>query len=177
MTAAAMDGDREICLAAGMDDYITKPVRLDAIADILTRWVTMQKSVEDEPVRNEVTPVEGSIEALDGSQIDLLRSLDDGDGAVLGEIVEQFLTQTEGSRAEIERAIADGDGPAVERCAHTLRGASANIGAVGLASVCAQMEQRGRAGELGGAALLVPDFDTEFMRVRGALNLLLEPSA
>ena len=39
MTAAAMEGDREMCLAAGMDDYITKPVRLEAIAEVLERWV------------------------------------------------------------------------------------------------------------------------------------------
>ena len=142
MTAAAMDGDREICLAAGMDDYITKPVRLEAIAAVLTRWVANKTSeivTGLDEVRRELP---APFETLDQSQIELLRSLDDGDGAVLGEIIDQYLSQTDEGREVLARAVSEMDGVALKRAAHTLRGASANIGASALAAVCAEMEDR-----------------------------------
>jgi PAS domain S-box-containing protein len=170
MTAAAMEGDRETCLAAGMDDYITKPVRLEAIATVLARWIARPA-----PAQSTAGPGPGSDDrpdALDPTQIEILRSLDDGDGAVLGEIIDQFLTQTAEGRDELFRVVGTGDSPAVERAAHTLRGASANVGAKPLSAICAELEQRGRAGQLDEAGGLVDQFDAEFERVRAALRSL-----
>ena len=172
MTAAAMDGDRDTCLAAGMDDYITKPVRLEAIIAVLDRWVARPAPREAAADRATPSPTAGLSDPLDPTQIGILRSLDDGDGAVLSEIIDQFLTQTAEGREELFRVVTEGDAPALERAAHTLRGASANVGATGLASVCAEMEMQGRAGHADGLAGLVERFDTEFARVRDALNSL-----
>jgi HPt (histidine-containing phosphotransfer) domain-containing protein len=109
---------------------------------------------------------------LDKAQIELLRSLDDGDGAVLGEIIDQYLTQTVEGRGELVRAIGEGDTQALERAAHKLRGASANVGAIVLVEICAELEARGHAARLGGATGLVERFDAEFARARDALNLV-----
>ncbi|HEY5456999.1 MAG TPA: response regulator [Acidothermaceae bacterium] len=172
MTAAAMDGDREVCLAAGMDDYITKPVRQDAIAAVLQRWVAQPSTSETPPQDSRPTPVSGQPDTLDPSQIEMLRSLDDGDGAVLGEIIDEYLTQTAQGRGELVRVVGERDTRALERAAHTLRGSSANVGATALAAVCAQIETLARISQLDDAADLIQRFDTEFARARDALTQL-----
>ena len=173
MTAAAMDGDRETCLAAGMDDYITKPVRPDTIDAVLARWI--KPIVDDVP--NAGTPTDstdgGAPEPLDREQVELLRGLDDGAGAVLAEIVDQYLVQTAQGREDLVRVLDEGDPEALRRAAHALKGASANVGASALAEVCAQLEARGRFGQLDGATDLVGRFDAEFTRVREALTSVL----
>jgi two-component system sensor histidine kinase/response regulator len=179
MTAAAMDGDRETCLAAGMDDYITKPVRLDTIAAALERWIPRPTSdatatATATATGESISPSENiPLEPLDYSQIDLLRSLDDGDGAVFGEIIDQYLTQTTAGRLELARVVGAGDAHGLQRAAHTLKGASANVGATALVAVCDELEMQGRGARIDGAAGLVERFDTEFTRVRQALTQLL----
>jgi CheY-like chemotaxis protein/HPt (histidine-containing phosphotransfer) domain-containing protein len=176
MTAAAMDGDRETCLAAGMDDYITKPVRLETLAAVLEHWVPQQGA--DAPDHLTVGVEDATMsDPLDQSQIELLRSLDDGGGNVLDEIVNQYLVQTEEERVELIRVIGDGDALALERAAHALRGACANVGANRLAAICAELESHGRTGELNGIAGLVGQFDAEFTRVGDALRLLVGATA
>jgi PAS domain S-box-containing protein len=170
MTAAAMEGDREACLAAGMDDYITKPVRLEVLEAILERWVTRPVAAIAGSGDATFAPEDGVSEAIDPSQIELLLSLDDGEGAVLSEIIQQYVTQTVEGRGELARVVNEGDTRALERAAHTLRGASANIGASTLAAVCAELEMQGRLEQLDSTVGLVEKFDAEFARVRAALN-------
>lgn len=167
MTAAAMEGDREACLDAGMDDYITKPVNLDAIADALSRWLG----------RNGAPPVgEQTVQAnavLDPAQLEVLRSLDEGDGDLLYEVFGQFIIQTRQGRADLVRALQAGDGEATMRTAHAIRGVSANAGATHLAGVCSEIEVCCRSGQLPAAVSLVKRFDVEFARVREALAALV----
>jgi signal transduction histidine kinase/DNA-binding response OmpR family regulator len=174
MTAAAMEGDRERCLGAGMDDYITKPVRLEAVAGVLQRWTTPPAPAQEEATNDQgtVSSDEGP-QPLDPSQLELLRSLDDGEGVVLSEIIHEYLVQAEEGRGELARIVEVGDSRALEQAAHSLRGASANIGATALADVCAEMELQGRLEQLEATGRLVEQFDTEFVRVRDALDHLL----
>jgi two-component system sensor histidine kinase/response regulator len=175
MTAAAMDGDREACLAAGMDDYISKPVRPELVGTVLERWIT-QSVTEDSAPDQETFSSDGLVDPLDQSQIDILRELDDGDGAVMGEIIDEYLTQTTEGRLELVRLMSEGDNHALRRAAHTLRGASSNVGANGLASICSEMETPGGFDHLAGGAELLERFDAEFIRVRDALNRLSVPT-
>ena len=172
MTAAAMDGDREECLAAGMDDYITKPVREASVASVLEQWVVRPVLDGTNTDQEAPAPEGGPPGPLDPSQIEFLRSLDEEDGALLGEIIDQYLTQTVDGRKELVRLMNNGDTHALERAAHTIRGASANVGASVLAAICAEMEAQGRFEQLDGITGLMERFDHEFVRVRDALNAL-----
>ena len=179
MTAAAMEGDREKCLAAGMDDYITKPVRPELIAAVIERWVRSSREtpvserIIDARVVSSVATAENDRDALDVDQIGLLRSLDDGEGAVLAEIIGQYLDQSRGQRDALADAIHAGDSRAIERAAHSLRGASANVGGTRLAEICGELEGLGRAHDLASATALLETFDTELSRVQAALSQLV----
>jgi PAS domain S-box-containing protein len=172
MTAAAMDGDRDTCLEAGMDDYITKPVRLEVVAAALERWVRQSQLEPTGAERATMAPRTGGPGPLDPSQIQLLRSLDDGEGAVLSEVIEQYLVQTLEGREELGRAVTAGETSARKRAAHTLKGASANVGAGALAAICGEFEMGPAFAHPGDAAELLQRFDAEFDRVRSALGLL-----
>ena len=156
-----------------MDDYITKPVRLEAIAEVLERWITRAPTGEAGGRGISERPGDVLPDPLESSQIDLLRSLDDGDGAVLGEIIGQYLLQTAEDRGELLRMVAEGDLSALVRTAHTLRGASPNVGASALAAVCAEMKAHGRGARPDEAAGFLMRFDAEFARVRAALDRVL----
>jgi HPt (histidine-containing phosphotransfer) domain-containing protein len=92
---------------------------------------------------------------------------------VLREIVHEYLAQAEAGRGELTRIVSEGDSRGLERAAHSLRGASANIGATFLADVCAEMEVQGRLEQLDATGSLVERFDSEYGRVRDALDHLL----
>jgi HPt (histidine-containing phosphotransfer) domain-containing protein len=107
---------------------------------------------------------------LDRSQIELLLSLDDGAGAALQEIITEYLAMSEECRVELLGLLRTGDAQAVARAAHTLKGASANVGAAALVGVCAAIEARARQGQPQGAAQLTEQFEAEFARARSALQ-------
>ncbi len=186
MTAAAMEGDRERCMAAGMDDFITKPVRLEAIGAVLERWVA--RSLEAEPACTQAgamgpTRVAGDAghaadadDPLDRAQIELLLSLDDGLGEAMHQIVTEYIRVTTEGRGELLRGIDERDSGALERTAHTLKGASANVGASSMADLCAGLESRARHAQLDDAAELMERFETEFERAQSALQVVAEGS-
>ena len=172
MTAAATDGDRERCLAAGMDDYITKPIRAETLASVLQRWVP--RPAAGHPAQPGTCSAEREpVSPLDQDQINDLRSLDDGDGAVFAAIIEQFLAQADQGRQDLARLVEEGDAQALARAAHTLKGASANVGAVAVSAVCAELEAKGKLAALDGAAGLVEQFADELAHAREALGLLM----
>jgi PAS domain S-box-containing protein len=173
MTAAAMQGDRERCLQAGMDDYLTKPIRSDSLAAALSRWITTPAlPAASSPLRSETDPGPGG--PLDSNRLAVLRDLDGGDGELLDAIFHEYTTDSARLIAALGQALGEGDPHTIERHGHTLKGASANLGATHLAELAGQLEMLGRAGALDTAPNILAELETEYAKVTVALQCLSE---
>ncbi len=143
MTGNTAEGDRERCLAVGMDGYISKPVRIDELAAALRRWVPTPPRPEPEgtagPAATDVPLV------LDEAILDAVAP---GEPEIVAELVSQFLTDVPERIAALNAALHAGDSATVRRVAHLLKGEAAAVGARELAAVCARLEEAASAGAL-----------------------------
>jgi CheY-like chemotaxis protein/HPt (histidine-containing phosphotransfer) domain-containing protein len=174
MTAAAMEGDRDVCLAAGMDDYIAKPVRTELLLEVLGRWIRPSQqqvpTATDNPANsNSVDDADEKAPALDAERFETMRELDGGDGELLRLVAHEFLADARRQLQALRDAVSEHDPFTVERTAHSLKGASAAIGALGLSDLCAQLEILGRGGTVSSGSSLVGRIDDELDRVHDAL--------
>ncbi|MBA3848026.1 MAG: response regulator, partial [Planctomycetes bacterium] len=157
MTANAMVGDREQCLAAGMDDYVAKPVRVEMLAAALARWLPAGDAAAPVAVVAAAPVADGvAAEVLVLDPAVLARMREEIDAATVDEeIVPLF--RLEGPRVVAElRAAADAaDGDRLRRAAHRLKGSASIIGATRLALAAARIEALARDGQVAEAAAQV----------------------
>ena len=161
MTASAIEGDRERCLAAGMDDYIAKPVSPDDVSRALEHWVMNRRSQMPAPTSA------GS--SLDRARIETLRNIGDPPGDLLTRMIDAFIDDFPSSLASLNAAASSDDLPAASAVAHRLRGAAANLGATTLASFCAQLEHASNTAGAGIDHTLLTQLEAEFESFRAAL--------
>ncbi len=160
MTASAMVGEREKCLAAGMDDYITKPVTGDILDRVLKRWLPT-------PLAAGQASAAASAVTADGDAIVArLRELEEMGPGFIDTFVGIFVEDTAAQLASLEAAVAQADADATRRIAHGLKGACSNIGARAMAALCGALEEQARAGALAEADAAVRTLVDEYRRVR-----------
>jgi signal transduction histidine kinase/CheY-like chemotaxis protein len=143
MTADAMVGDRERCLAAGMNDFIAKPVDVAQLFITLSRWVRPKHpSALSEATAPEAPPVAPSatLPVIPGLQMEAALLRMGGNAPLMRKLLARFVETQFDVMARIARAIGDGDAAAAKREAHTLKGLAGNIGAAGLADGAGRLE-------------------------------------
>jgi two-component system sensor histidine kinase/response regulator len=174
MTASAMKGDREKCLAAGMDDYVSKPVTPETLEAVLQVWLGGGGRAGESAAR-QPGPVSGD-GRLDRGIVQGLMAIDD-DGTLMDELVAAFLRIAPERLAAI-RAAAPGDAAQLERAAHSFYGTCSNLGCRRMADLCARLEAMARSGSLEGAPALAEELEDEYALVRPAVEALpsLHPS-
>ena len=157
MTAAVIEGERERCLEAGMDDYLTKPVDPARLADTLERWLAPDPSYAGR---------------LDLERLEELRELDEpGDGtSYLDRAIGNFLASAEGHLATIGEAAASGDADQLRAVAHRLAGAALNLGATALGESARDVEERVANGSLADATSALPDLAAQLAADLDALR-------
>jgi PAS domain S-box-containing protein len=166
MTANALPEDREACFAAGMNDYVAKPIRAEELVAALKRA---------KPLANgDGGAASVAHVSLDDAALGNLREL--GGDEFLGEVIDAFLADAPNLIATLRRSLDEGSVEELRRAAHTLKSNGATLGAEGFAELCRTLEQRAKEGELDGASELVDRIEEAYRPLEEALSALRSES-
>ena len=162
MTARAMQGDREVCLGAGMNDYVPKPVDRGALADVLERWLPSSTGRNDAlPGRKPDAPI------FDKATLnERLMGAED----MIEEIISVFLDDTPRRIEILREQIAKGDAVGAGEEAHAIKGAVASIGGDAMREIAFEMEKAGRAKDLERLKTMMPELERGFDELRVAMS-------
>jgi CheY-like chemotaxis protein len=176
MTAHALDEDRDACFAAGMDDYIPKPVTLEKLTEALS---AVQLSVGAQSPGGIEVDVDETLPAtgVAGSVVDvkklaqLKRTVG---GEQLASFLDEFIADSSGLLDRISEAAHAADAGAVQKAAHMLRSTSALVGALELTDVCVTLERSSKVGDTSRAKELAARAKELFSGVQADLGRLLQ---
>jgi signal transduction histidine kinase/HPt (histidine-containing phosphotransfer) domain-containing protein len=165
MTANAMQGDREVCLDAGMDDYVSKPIFMDVLEQTVSKW---GRSLCSPPPP--LTAAETSTATIDRSALDRLREIGP---TLLDRLIPLFINEEAPKLlGEMAFSLVEGNAAQIGDAAHTLKGTSSALGAVRLAQLCQQVETQAGQGDLNGIESLILQTEAEYDLVEAELSKL-----
>ncbi len=188
LTASALKGERERCLAAGMDDYLAKPVRQVELANMVSRWVAAGARAGDNGHRNgngnghmngnATGHGNGSghahrREVLDHSVIEGLRAMRSQRGDASSRLIGIYLEHTPLAIRQLRVAVDAGDCAEAQRISHTIKSSSGMLGAAGLATLLGRAEEAGRSQAGGELREMIEAIEGEYAQVHAALTDLL----
>ena len=171
MTAHALQGDRDMCLAAGMDDYVTKPVQPQDLFDAIETLTCRTTEPEQAPGRVEQPSGDSA-----GGAFDIAMALEavDGDEELLKKLAGLFTEKHAEWLAEIEHALSNEDCPRLADTAHSLKSAVGTLGCLGAFVAALSLETMGRQADLTGAEQAWQELTEQIAGLRSGLGLLLE---
>ena len=175
MTAHAMKGDRERCLEAGMDGYVSKPISSQELEGAIATTFTERGNVEPD-TSLQATPEDAAPPvAPNGIVWDMGKTLDQlgGDETLFHEVIEIFLDDVPKHMASLQRAITEGDAEAIERTAHTLKGELGYLGISEVSQKAREMEEFGHKSHIQLAATLFARFEPEISEVLIAIRRMV----
>ena len=169
LTANAMQSDREDCLAAGMNDFVQKPIRKAELRDALTKWLHTDKVAISTAI-GKVVPtrtVEDAAAIFD--RVGVLDRLE-GDNELAQIIFAAFLEDIPRQIQTLKELLKSGDAAGSARQAHSIRGASASVGGEGLCRVATEMEKAADAGDLDRVNIRMNELEAQFLLLRDAIR-------
>ena len=166
MTAHAMKGDQDKCLAAGMDDYIAKPVQFDELVSVLRRWLERAKAPPAKEIKDSA-PSSPEPDVFD--RLACLNRLG-GDEALMRRIIQVFLGDAERQIDNLTKALAVADSSLVGRLAHKLNGASGSIGATALRELASKLGIAGQEQAIERFAELAAPLERAFAALKRVLE-------
>jgi two-component system, sensor histidine kinase and response regulator len=174
LTANAMAGDREKCLAAGMDDHLAKPFKREALSAVLERWVHSEAAAPQQGEASAISVKEAE-HSLDRRTLDSLRELESNtkEGFVK-KVIRLYLDTAPRYIDQMRQAVTAADGAALKIAAHTLKSSSANLGALRFADLCRALEMKGRENSLLGVESTLAELVRSYEVVRADLIAELE---
>ena len=165
MTARAMKGDREKCLAAGMDDYIPKPIHPEKFLKVIEKWlVKTNGGMQADDIPCDLEPVNTVFDRT--GLIDRLL----GDKDLANEILDEYMSDVPHKFNTLKKALDNGDARLIQQQAHSLKGASANVGAMALEKTAYRIELAGKAEDLTKAGELILELTMQFEILKKSLN-------
>jgi signal transduction histidine kinase/CheY-like chemotaxis protein len=180
ITANALQGDREACLAAGMDDYLSKPFSQQQLGAAVGRWIGMPLAaiIHHDELAPQLPPETREVihrNVINRQALNNIRalSLERGD-ALVQKVIAAYVDDTPQHLQILRTAISGFDAGILRKVAHSLKSSSANVGADTLAQLCKEMETLGRADSTEGAIGILTNMEHEFQAVRHSLSAILE---
>jgi two-component system sensor histidine kinase/response regulator len=185
MTAHAMVGDRDRCLAAGMDDYIAKPMSTEVLREALERYAQRSPTILEKqaaPSAPSAAPTATATATAPASampkavaaNVDFaqLRQITKGNVALLRRLAELYVNQTAEQLALLKTALAERSSSDVQRIGHRCTGSSGTIGMIAMANLFEKLEHAGQSGQLGVAEQLTAEIESAFVGVRASVKAL-----
>ena len=173
LTASALDGDRERCLNAGMDDYLSKPFTVESLQSMLKRWLEpgSNQPIPDAPA----APVLDEEVVLDQAALDNIRALETaGNSDMLVRVIELYLANSSELMSAMKQAFAENDSESVRQAAHTLKSSSANLGAMTFSETCRLIEEQSKSPYLHQTERIYHQLARLYPKVVAALQLELQ---
>jgi HPt (histidine-containing phosphotransfer) domain-containing protein len=159
-------GDRENCLAKGMDDYLSKPFTIEQLHKVLAQWLPLREhnDQEDHAIRSaNSAPVNVKIDQKVLMQLKNLKA------GLLVRIIDLYIESSPQLLLDMEQAVAQQDTNSLYKVAHSLKNSSANLGITDLTNLCRELEIKGREGDLAASIVLVADIKRLYSSVAVAL--------
>ena len=186
LTGNVIQGVRQQCLEAGMDDYLSKPFTMRELQEKLAHWVkpvltkelkktpAIQQSLDNQTLKGKAIPT-AERAPLDLSRLNMLHSLQiEGEPSIVAHVVSMYLTDAEPLIAGLDEIFESGEMEKLQRTAHSLKSSSANVGAVIVSELCQELEVHCKNKKFVDTIENINRIKTEFVRARDSLNQEIE---